>query len=111
MGVNCKHPTCGELCRRPKKERKRYVIPKVSKKQAKRNRQYSALAKEYKSENPLCQFPGCCRWATDVHHPQGRIGERLLNKDEFKGLCREHHTWAETHPKEAKELGLSKSRL
>lgn len=70
----CKHPTCGTICRRPKKPpapRKpiqRKPIPKnartplkrakrinpVSKKQAKRNRRYTTLRKQLFADDNIC---------------------------------------------------------
>ena len=90
-----------------------YKINKVSKKEAERKRQYNALIKELKKlpENKTCQWPGCILPATDCHHGKGRVGKYLLMKKWLKFLCREHHIYAELNPEEAKEKGISFSRL
>jgi hypothetical protein len=42
---------------------------------------------------------------------QGRIGNLLTDETKFLAVCRACHDWIETHPKEAKELGYSISRI
>jgi len=63
--------------------------------------------------HPNCQakLVGCTGKATDVHHAAGRVGENYLNMSKWKALCRSCHRWVEENPEEAKELGLSESRL
>lgn len=62
--------------------------------------------------NPMCQAKliGCSGEATDVHHKAGR-GENLLKISTWIAVCRSCHTYIETNPAEAKEMGLSMSRL
>lgn len=59
---------------------------------------------------------------SDVHHKRGRVGYAdqwardndiplLLDPRFFLGVSREGHEWIESHPKEARELGYSESRL
>lgn len=109
----CTHPVFGGgYCRihqylRGDKEKKK--IGPYSKKRQKDNRKYSELRKGF-LEDKICEFPGCERQATDIHHARGR-GAFLLDVSTWKALCREHHTHCETHPDEAKSLGLSNSRL
>lgn len=63
--------------------------------------------------NHVCQanLQGCTKKATEVHHKAGRIGELLLLISKWLAVCRNCHSYIETHPDEAKELGLSESRL
>jgi hypothetical protein len=121
----CNHPTCGEVCRRPKKpkklyrigrrtplKKKPYKIKRRSDKRAEQEKEYSKGRIQFLIEHPVCEFnESCQRESTDVHHPEGRIGDLLTDFSKCKALCRGHHVWVELHPKEAKELGLSKSRL
>lgn len=127
MPRTCNHPCCEEVCRRPKGETKARVplkrtpvkktavkIKKVGKKQGQRLNAYRKLRIKILLKRPVCEMmvvPECQYYGTDIHHPEGRIGDRLLDEDELIVGCRICHDWAETHPKEAKELGLSKSRL
>jgi hypothetical protein len=53
----------------------------------------------------------CTDYSTDIHHMCGRIGDLLLDTTYWKALCRNCHEWAESHPEEAKEKGLSINRL
>jgi len=88
-------------------------IPPISKKRKTEMSEYDKRRSLFLIANPKCQanLVGCTLVATDVHHTEGRIGENYLNMSKWKALCRNCHTWIETHPEEAKELGLSSSRL
>jgi hypothetical protein len=58
----------------------------------------------------LAYLPKCTRSATDIHHKAGRL-DNHLNISTWLPVCRSCHQWIEEHPNEAKELGLSESRL
>lgn len=88
-----------------------YEMPKITKKQAERNRKYLARLPSYRAENPICCFPGCNCATEEVHHSEGRIGDRLLDEKTWRPLCTPHHKWAEAHPEEARKLNLTASRL
>jgi hypothetical protein len=122
---NCKHPTCnGEFCRRPKKEKKIYVLKrtplkkKPSKIKAASEKRILALA-QYKAqrivflkEHLICgaDLDGCRKKATEVHHKIGR-GIHLNDTEHWLAICRNCHTWITEHSKEAIELGLSERRI
>lgn len=91
----------------------RSEINKVSTQQEKINRVYSVICSQFKKSNPVCMIKIKCHGAPteDVHHPDGRIGGRMLDDSQFIATCRACHIWVEEHPKEAKKLGFSKSRL
>jgi hypothetical protein len=92
----------------------RQPISPRSKKRAKQERAYLILNKVYLENHPGCvaKIPGICTGkATEVHHASGRIEEKLNNIKDFRAVCHACHCWIELHPIEAKELGLSKSRL
>jgi hypothetical protein len=61
--------------------------------------------------NCQAKLVGCTGKATDVHHKAGRVSENYLNIQTWLAVCRQCHTWIETNPLEAKELGFSESRL
>ena len=73
---------------------------------------YSKLRKEYLTKKPYCyaKLQGCSSIATDIHHTKGR-GAYYLQADTWIGLCRSCHQWIELHPKEAKDMGFSDTRL
>jgi hypothetical protein len=60
----------------------------------------------------VCQanLVGCTGQATDVHHKAGR-GINHNKMSTWIAVCRTCHQWIEENPQEAKELGLSESRL
>lgn len=82
-----------------------------SDKQAERLKEYRIVRDEYMRMYPNCEFPECPNRSQDLHHGAGRVGDLLTNTKYFVALCRMHHSWVEEHPREAKELGLSFSRL
>jgi hypothetical protein len=87
-------------------------IPPISKKMKETVDQYTKIRTAYLVVNPSCKarLVGCTSVATDVHHKAGR-GENHLRIATWLPVCRTCHTWIELHPKEAKELGLSETRL
>lgn len=113
MHRECNHPTCGETCRREKKKPKAYKIKKVSVKMKSKIAMYTKARAHYLMQNPNCKakLHGCQLLASDVHHMEGRIGDRLTDSSTWIPVCRSCHIFIETHPMLSKELGLSKSRL
>lgn len=113
MSKQCKHPTCEGECRRPKQKKLRTPVRKVSKKRAKENRIYTRHRQQFLEEHPVCEagLEGCTVVATEIHHSEGRIGEKLLDVSTYKAVCRNFHKQIEERPAMAKENGLSKSRL
>lgn len=79
---------------------------KVSKRQAKINREYTELRRQFLMERPMCEWPeGCSRPSQDVHHTQGR-GPHMLDVDSWKATCREHHDYCHfVNPRHAREIG------
>jgi hypothetical protein len=93
---------------------KRKALPSRSQKRIKQEAEYSAKRKIFLSSHPLCKanLPGICtNHSTDVHHTAGRIGDLYLDETNWLALCRSCHMWIETHPREAREMKLSKSKL
>lgn len=57
------------------------------------------------------KMTGCTGRTEGVHHMEGRIGKNLTDTTKKIAACNSCNRRAETHPLEAKKLGLSKSRL
>lgn len=74
---------------------------------------HAKIKRTYLMEHSICEcnINDCQRAAVDVHHKKGRVGSLLNDVRFFLPVSRECHTWIETHPKEAAELGLSISRF
>ena len=85
----------------------------VSKKRQVAMDEYSKCRLAFLALHNHCQakLVGCTGNATDVHHSKGRTGDNYLNMSTWVALCRPCHSYLETHPEEAKELGFSESRL
>lgn len=98
---------CASKANKPK------VIPKQSEKRKVENVEYLKLRLEFLNKHQRCQacLFGCSHYATDVHHSSGRLGGLFLDTSTWISICRSCHQFVELHPIEAKELGLSKSRL
>lgn len=127
MSKICNHPGCknpvfgGGLCSRHqyirldknlKKIKINAPIKKISTRLRNLAKKYSQLREEFLKNHPLCEahLHDCTRIATDIHHKRGR-GKYLLDITTWLSVCRRCHQWIETRPKQAKELGLSDTRL
>jgi hypothetical protein len=88
-------------------------ISPVSKKRQVEMDEYSKKRKAFLALKPQCEayLVGCTRTSSDVHHKAGRVGDNYLKISTWLAVCRSCHTYIETHPEEAKELGFSESRL
>jgi hypothetical protein len=75
--------------------------------------EYARLRDAFLTAKPRCEakLVGCTGISTDVHHKAGRVGDNYLKIGTWLAVCRNCHTWIETNPAEAKELGFSRSRL
>lgn len=93
-------------------EKPKSIAP-VSKKRQVAMDEYSKKRLAFLALHPSCQakLVSCTGKATDVHHKAGRVGDNYLNMNTWLAACRSCHSWIETNPVEAKELGLSESRL
>lgn len=100
------------LKRTPLKPSQKKIKPR-SDKRAKQERGYNKKRKDYLNKYSVCQagLAGCTKVATTIHHLEGRIGALLTDTDNFIALCMNCHVFVENHPKEAKELNLSKNRI
>lgn len=116
---NCAAPVFGgNYCRFHQHKRKDGKQPgpikKRSTKESERMSKYLPIKDQFLKDNPECMVkrPGCYFDSTNVHHGAGRVGEKLFDTKYFiaccDGLC---HRWCEENPKEAKEIGLSFSRI
>ena len=97
--------------RRPKPKVRTKINP-VSKNLKEDQKIYSVLRKDFLKDHPNCEagLENCTHEATTIHHKLSR--GKLLNVTEFWiAVCMHCHDFIERHPKVAKELGLSLSRL
>lgn len=106
----CRHPTCGETCRRPQKPKKNYQLKRtaivakpykikpVSDKRTKQNKEYKALKEKIIDPWDECEIksPVCGGKAIVLHHSNGRENERLLNVEDIMKSCAECNLWIET---------------
>jgi hypothetical protein len=88
-----------ESCRRLNYSKKK--INKISEKRSLENKEYLKIRKQYLINNPNCEI--CNSNNVEIHHKKGRIGKLLFDDRYFMTVCREHHNYIHTNPKEARE--------
>lgn len=126
MPQQCAFPNCksnsvtGPYCighaklmghKEPAKDKNK--IPLQGEKLKKDSRTHAQIKKDYLKQHPICECgrKGCKQEkAVDIHHMKGR-GAFLNVEEFFLAVSRSCHLWIEAHPIQAKELGLSVSRL
>jgi hypothetical protein len=114
MGINCNHPTCNGICRRPQKEKKQYHIPKVAKNRIIVDRLYNAAAKIYREKHKFCRInsPVCTKATEGVHHLKGKATtELLLNQLYWMPACNACNGYVEDHSAWAFSNGYKLSKF
>ncbi len=96
--------TCSSECQEHYEDQfEKTSLNQKSEKRKEQERIYAQVSKVYKESNPNCE---CCgNKATDIHHKNGRNGDRLNDVKFFMSVCRTCHTYIHEHPKEARENG------
>lgn len=110
------HGLCSSCYRKANSRHlKRSPIKKRSTKYTKHLKEYSALRKQFLTDNPCCavRLPHCSYGDPEqltVHHTKGR-GKYFLDISTWLSVCMSCHRYIEDHPEQAKANGWSKSRL
>lgn len=93
------------------------ALRKVYANQAKRLRLYRAIKARFMLEHPICQacekvnlhvgYPlRFSKFADDIHHSRGKVGELLFDTRFFFAVCRTCHRYLHDHPAIARQLGF-----
>lgn len=104
-------PGAKAFFKKPKRKRKSKRLRGATSKRRKQLDEYSERRRLFllKSENLRCpvmeEIKGRAAFTTDVHHMDGREGERLLDESQWLAVSREGHDWIHAHPKQARERG------
>jgi hypothetical protein len=87
------------------------VIAPVSKKLAKKRREYKPLRDQYLIEHQICELQILCNGspATEVHHVKPREFF-LCDVSVFKAACHLCHDWIPGHDAEARQMGFLQSK-
>lgn len=84
-------------------------MKQVSKKRAKKNREYDKIRREvYERSDGRCEINAtwsCSGMCEEVHHKQGRIGDRMLDMEKMAGICRNCHDFINSNPALAYDRG------
>ena len=88
-------------------------IPAKSLKRKEDEKEYRNKAKAFLKKHPKCsgKFSGCTGKSEQVHHKAGRSGGNYLNEKTWLAVCANCHATIEMNPVEAKQKGMSESRL
>lgn len=92
---------------------KKTPLRKASKKQSARLRKYAVVRKEHLDEHPYCiacYDEGTIRFANEVHHALGRLGDLLFDRRYFKSMCEYHGSKVHRDVTWAKDRGYSGNR-
>lgn len=112
----CTDPSCrnfGAYCRihLTPEEPKAVKIKRESEKRKEQMKIYSKVVRpRFLKGHPTCQFHGCNKKATDIHHQAGRENERLLDDTKFMSVCRFHHDYLHHNSAWAIQNGYSISK-
>jgi len=102
---------CSPICKtnntnnKAKTVKKKPSIAPVSEKRLKQLAEYRIIRKEFLSDpdNQICPVTG--DEVTEIHHTNGREGDRLNDVRYFLGVSRRGHNWIHDNPQEAREKG------
>lgn len=96
---------CSYECKK-KAPTKKKPIPKFSNKKLEELKEYRVVRDEYMMNNPVCEFHGCNKEATDIHHKLHiRYGKALTDVDWFMAVCRYHHNFIHENPLQSVKNG------
>jgi hypothetical protein len=97
----------------PRAKKSKAKIKPVSTKQAKALSNYAKVRKDFLSKHLFCEanLTGCLVIADQIHHVEGRLGELLIDPNNFLAVCGVCHRFIEDNPTEALKMGFSKKRL
>lgn len=97
--------------------RKEKKVPQIAQNSPKRLKQLAEYRKrrtEYLEDNPSCEVhisKQCMGKASEIHHKWGKIGNDLIDVNNFIAICRPCHNWVHENDAEARAKGLLISRL
>lgn len=78
---------------------------KVSDKRNLQNQEYARLRDEYLKVYPACEVRECHNKSNQIHHVNGREGEKLTDTNFFLAVCPDCHTKIHANPKWAQDEG------
>lgn len=87
------------------KSNARTPLAKESDKRKSEKVEYAEKRKAYLAVHPFCQFKGCMKLASEIHH-RAKRGSNYLDASTFMAICRNHHRFLHDNPNEAREMGL-----
>lgn len=88
---------------RTPKQLKRMPVKKVSEKRAAQNDEYLEAHDPWLKEHKLCE--ACGDPSEEVHHKNGRFGERLTDQTFWMAVCKMCHREIHASPEWAREQG------
>jgi len=87
------------------KSKPKYISP-VSKKRLTQLSEYRLVRDKYLEDNPKCEVYDCVNDTTNLHHKNGRNGNRLIDTGFFMSCCSDcHPKRIHENPKWARDNG------
>lgn len=99
--------SCSHDDRKSERTQAKIVKPvkKVSEKRAGQNLEYAKLRKQYLEVYPVCEAHECNNKSTQIHHVNGREGEKLTSTAYFMAVCSHCHDKIHSNPQWSIENG------
>lgn len=99
--------TCNAARRKADRTKVKVVKPpkKISEKRNIQNQEYARLRDEYLKVYPACEVRECHNKSNQIHHVNGREGEKLTDTNFFLAVCPDCHTKIHANPKWAQDEG------
>lgn len=102
---------CFKKNQKPRKAKKKYVIPQISKKRRVEKLKYDAdrIVFLEKMENRICPVTG--KRTTEIHHKKTRIGKMFLDQKYWLAVSREGHIYIHKNDKWSRKNGYLISKF
>lgn len=80
-------------------------VKKITEKRSKQNQEYARLRDHYLEAYPACEVSECNNKSNQIHHVNGREGEKLIDTNFFLAVCPDCHKKIHANPKWAQDEG------
>lgn len=97
--------SCAHARRKADRTKVKVVKPvkKVTEKRSKQNQDYARLRDQYLEAYPACEVVECNNRSNQIHHINGREGDKLTDTNFFLAVCPDCHTKIHANPKWAQD--------
>lgn len=99
--------SCSHDDRKAERTKPKVVKPvkKITEKRNIQNQEYARLRDQYLKVYPACEVRECHNKSNQIHHVNGREGEKLTDTNFFLAVCPDCHSKIHANPKWAQDEG------